>query len=436
MLINEFAKVGKSMMRAMTNTVEFKSMVLPLHNSACSSISTHKHTELTEREIQIEIQKIKDQSADHYAVKQARKFIMIVMEKVDLVNSRNNEDLENYYALIRRAKEAISSVSTLEKRNELYKLLSFVQSGGSVDSHSFAMEKEENELPTKTELKRLSKYATLQLLFYHFLQPDENGVICHVSEKLVASILGCSVRTVKNNNIMLEKAGLIYYTHNSNHVNIWLLDYSDYHQEGGSGYERITYAFFQELLKVDMVNSIRFMIRQELKYDNDTPKRRFNKNKENKVFSKISFNDAKVFLPKYTHYQNMIKRIATMGSTVFEIRMEGSDVYFVMDENYYGKHLYEKRQKEYLDKINQYLVKYEEEAVQSGFTNVERQNFAQLCFEYGFDRVSEALSQLIHVAFYSSEAELIENKGGYVRSYIRSHILKNEKMNAPVLITA
>lgn len=414
MLIKEFAKIGKRTLRAITNTLPFRTAVfppLPSPSPVSSSLSQTHDLETYASDLEAKL-------SDRYQVLQAEKYVSLSGQ------SKEYEPL---------AVQAIKSIRDFDERRRLHDALTGNEtvSTSPLSSDNPA----ESDVLCRTEEKRLPKYAVLQLLFYHFLQVDENGVIQHVSEKMVAHALSCSPRTIRNNNRILEEAGLIFCSRSGNGINIWIRDYSDYHHEGGSGYERMTYPFFEELVKLDMVNSVRYMIRQELKYDNDTPKRKYAKKQDDLQYSKLSFNDAKVFLPKYTHYAGMIQTFATASTSVFETKLDHSDVYFVMNANYYGKHLYELREKEYTSKLTGFLENYDD-FVTDHITSSDLKSFTQLCFEYGLSRVEDALNQMVHLAFYSPDAELIQNKGGYLRHYIRTYILPEERYNAPVLISA
>jgi hypothetical protein len=419
MVVKEFAKLGKDLIRLITNTLEIeKQVVKQAHIGEClRDMDATNLPAPSEEDIQFAMEKVSSKSELAYQTALVKKYIHIA-----------NNTGHHYYSAA--AKSLVRKIHNADTREHLNQLLNGVQEitpvGGSPlpDESEGVMEK-------TIEFKRLPKYAILTLLYYHFLQIDRFGVISNVSEKEVAKAVGCSVRTVKNNNALLEQAGLILLSNNGRNVNVWIRGYKDYHQGGNAGYKSMTLSFFKELVAMDNVNEIRFMLRQGLKYDNDTVKRNYTRNKSKKVYSKISFNDAKVFLPKYTHYKSMINRIANNKSQAFETILKGSDVYFVMDEKFFGKSMKEHKTAEYMESIVQKLADYQE-----GLVKKDYDDFVQLGFEYGINMVIEALDHYIHESFYSPDAEQIDNKGAWVRTHIRKLLAGTEDYTSEFLISA
>lgn len=277
--------------------------------------------------------------------------------------------------------------------------------------------------------KRLSKFQVLQFLLYHFYPIDERGIIRGLSEKEIAQELGCSVRTVRNNNIALEEAGLICYSHNGKHLNVMILPYQQYFEEKGYGYMELPYIRFQELITIQNVNALRIELRQELIQDNHSVKEKYGKN--SKVL-KISFNDFKVFAPKYIHTKPMMEKILAKGTGAFKSILQGHTIFFTLKEGVKsGKTLKQEKQKQYQSIIESLLQK-----VITHFTKQDIQDFVQLAFEYGIQRVKTALETLVEQEFYSSDAEIIHNYGGKVRTMIRQAIWKENEEKVPVEIFA
>jgi len=60
----------------------------------------------------------------------------------------------------------------------------------------------------------------------------------------------------------------------------------------------------------------------------------------------------------------------------------------------------------------------------------------QLSFEYGIERVKSALYSLIEQAFFSHDAQVVENYGGKIRTLIRKELSKNLQDQVPAELTA
>lgn len=274
---------------------------------------------------------------------------------------------------------------------------------------------------------RLSKSQILQVLYYHFLPIDERGVIRAVSEKQIAEDLNITIRTVRNNNILLEEANVISYSRSiGNTINILLENYQSYFLQNGSGYLTLTFDRLKELSDIEHVNSLRTELREELIYDNNEAKRQYKRDHSPSV---ISFNDFKTFAPKYTHYQGMVKSIVEKGTSAFKVIVKDSAIFFEKNESYKtGKEIKELRTKEYNETITSCIQSHK---VQDFFTKEHIEDFIQLSFEYSIDRLLPALEELITQQFYEGAEKPIHNFGGKVRTIIRQHLQNESQIQAP-----
>lgn len=279
--------------------------------------------------------------------------------------------------------------------------------------------------------KRLSKLQMLQLLYYHFLPIDSRGVILGISEKSVAQALNCTVRSVQNNNKVLEETGIIYSSNcGEGRINVMILPYKQYHatkEEGGSGYLSMSVEFFELLLHVKNVNALRMELRKLLVYDNDTAKRIYGKSE----VSHISKNDWKLFLPKYTHTQTKLESIIEDGTEAFKTTAEHATVYFVMDSRYNGKLLKEQKEQLYSRHLSDLLS--------TTFLFMEKRDTAdlvQLCFEYSYNEVHHAIEEWLQECAIDEQKKMIQNIGGYIRTVIRKNRHESLKQLPPLQITA
>ncbi|WCF11384.1 hypothetical protein NDS46_30975 (plasmid) [Paenibacillus thiaminolyticus] len=279
---------------------------------------------------------------------------------------------------------------------------------------------------------RLSKYQILQLLYYHFLPVDSKGIISCISEKDVAEKLGCTIRTVRNNNVVLSNLELIHYSrYDDQHFNVMIVPYSTYHESkenGGSGYLPLYINHFDLLLKLENVNSLRFELRMLLKFDSDALRRKYGKAE----VSEISKKDTEMFMPKYMQTSPMIKQTVEKRSEAFQISMEGNTVFFMMDERFNGKLIKEQNEKLYSSEIQSYLAN-------SQITLTMKADFeslVQLSFEYSLSEVIEALKEWNMEINYNELNKYISNPGGYVRTKIRQARQNKHKRAISAKMTA
>lgn len=264
---------------------------------------------------------------------------------------------------------------------------------------------------------RLSKAQIAQFLLYHFYQVDERGVIRDIPEKDVAEELGCTIKTVRNNNVIFEQLGMIYYSRSSNGFNIKLVEYPNYFEKLGTGYIELSFERFEELIQIENVNALRLEIRKELVYDNNEAKRKY---KHDYSPSKISFHDFKTFTPKYTHYRGMLEVITNKGTNTFKtVVKDDNTLYFTLEDGMCSsKDLKVKKKENYTNAITDYL---NEHKISGYLTKIDINDFVQLALEYTLNRVFKALDTLINLEFVLG-LEVTRNYGGRLRTIIRQQL--------------
>lgn len=116
--------------------------------------------------------------------------------------------------------------------------------------------------------KVLKRNAILLFMCLHFLNPDQAGHV-YVDIEDVAKLIGCDVKTIRNNLYLLNKHDYIILgrTECPGYYQLFIKGYKDYFKkasENGRGYTTISKEFFQELLKVKDINSLRLILRNFL----------------------------------------------------------------------------------------------------------------------------------------------------------------------------
>lgn len=284
---------------------------------------------------------------------------------------------------------------------------------------------------TRVKKVRLSKSQILQFMFYHFLPIEYGQFICNISEQSIADNLGCSVRTVRNNNVIFQQLGMIDFSRAGKNINILLIRYEDSFKEGNHGYMEVAYSRFEEIQRIDNVNALRQEIRQELIYDNHEIRRIMNKEE---VPCKITLNDFKNFTPTYTHYKAKIEEIIQKGTGVFRTIFENNCIFFVPTKDYKnGKILKIERDAEYLDTVLEFLEKHEQRAY---FKHKDMRDLIQLAHEYSINHVIQALEVFILDYLQNEGSENIRNVGGKIRVMIRILLDKEKKPKAPEWLMA
>lgn len=284
---------------------------------------------------------------------------------------------------------------------------------------------------TKVKTFPLSKSQILQFIFYHFLPIEFGRFICNVSEQDIADKLGCSIRTVRNNNILFQELGLIDFSRSGRNINILLINYENYFKDGSQGYMQIAYSRFETMMKNDTVNALRQDIRQELLYDSYEIRRIM---KKEETPCKISFNDYKTFAPAYRHYKAKIEENINKASGVFKTIFKDNYIFFAPTKSYKnGKHLKVERDAEYLDTIMDVL---EINQCRTTFKHDDIRDLIQLSHEYSINTLTQVLKQFIDNYISDPSAEEINNFGGKIRVMIRMELANKNQPQAPAELMA
>lgn len=253
--------------------------------------------------------------------------------------------------------------------------------------------------------ERLSKMQLKQILLYHFLGVDKNGVVKNISTKDIAEYLKCDIKTVKNNNRRFVELNYILYSESSSDkFTIWLTDYKNYHlaqREGGSGYVNMSKQLLSNLIEVDNVNSLRLELRNLIEFDNQ------NIQSDEVKEGKYTYRDVKRFLPKYLHYKGAIEEVINNGSNSFEIVMENNFISFKLKDNFNSKILRE-------DIISKCETSFDSYFDKFNFDEDELIDIFQMSIQYGIDRIRESLD--IIYEDYIVKSKYIHNLGGLVRT--------------------
>lgn len=274
---------------------------------------------------------------------------------------------------------------------------------------------------TVVEHDRLSKYQLLQLITYHFFV-DSRGFSSFISTKELAEHLGCTVRTVKNNNKQLQALGLISFSeYGADLFSIEIKDYTKNHltkEQGGTGYVQMTKSFMEAIVSMDNVNVMRLAIRALLKYDNEVEV-------EKNEVCLYSYNDIKRFMPSNINHKKIIDELMQKTSSIFTILASDQYISIQLKEEYNGK--VQKKEKEitYATEVGDYIEEINREVEQGEeiiLTEKDSEDLVQLSMEYGLNHVQKALS--IYLAYIQSKStpDTVHNIGGFIRTVIKNTI--------------
>ena len=256
--------------------------------------------------------------------------------------------------------------------------------------------------------ERLSKSQIKQILLYHFLDVDNNGIVKGASLKEVANILKCDVKTVKNNN---ERFMELHHAYSTGIIggefSVLLRKYKEYYlpkSKGGTGYITMPLEIFKKLLEVDDVNALRIELRKLLEYD------RKNISSKTQVAASYTYRDVKRFLPKYLGYKGAIDSAMDKCSEIFENIRASKGIAFKLKEKYDYRIIKERI-------IEKATNAYDEFFDVFNFSTKDFASILQLSTEYSLEVIKETLRKIAEG--YLMRGIEVRNLGGLMRTIIR-----------------
>ena len=285
---------------------------------------------------------------------------------------------------------------------------------------------------------RLKSNAVKLLLYFHFLRPDENGIIKNISLKDTAAYLKCDLRTIYNNMKLLDSYGYIKYTKTCEGTrNVLIISYKDAFKkatDGGRGYVVFNKPLLDKLLKIDNIITLRLFIRNLVEIDS------FNKDDSSPInMITKSYSQLKRELPSYCK-KSIINNALSYKDSLFFIRQTDAGITFTLNEEYIGKRKRREHTKyctyqltKFINILNESIRKQREGLLDSSDPNYnlvysfinprfitvlpdDIYNLAQLAVYYSIEQVEEAL--LFSWEYYLQKHEEIESYGAVVRTFI------------------
>lgn len=262
---------------------------------------------------------------------------------------------------------------------------------------------------------RFSKSQVKQYLLYHFLTKNNSGIISHLKETDIAKILGCSLRTVRNNNEFLCNNLYISVCHTlmPGVITVLLRGYKDRAlpaEKGGRGYLVMTKESFETLLEIDDVNELRAQLRLLLSADD-------HKASDKKTSIPTSLKYIRRKLPKYITPKKIVELVSEpKNDSLFDIHyFKSNELRFKLKESFDPL-----SKKQELTNIFETNFKTYTEEINCVLEQKDYDDLVQMSFQYNYETVFGTLK------YVSSKLidESIKNVGGYIRDVIIANTVK------------
>lgn len=241
-----------------------------------------------------------------------------------------------------------------------------------------------------------------QLLFYHSVVFEKNGLTIELSHKNVAKAINCSVRTAKDNITDLVNAGYIILTSiDKDKYKVFIKDYYKYHT-AERGHLYLTKECFSSLIKIDNINSLRVALNSLVKLDD------MKVSKAKEITKTISFKAIINMLPSNITCIKQVKKILSKIKALFKMNFISDSVTLSfntdIESTEYNKKLQSKNKKALAKLIKRMGI---------NINNKDKEDIVQMSVQYNIHVVANAIKLL-------SDKE-VENFGAYLRTVIRKN---------------
>ena len=249
-----------------------------------------------------------------------------------------------------------------------------------------------------------------QLLLYHSLVFENNGITQVLNHAYVANMLNCSIKTARDNLKVLESSGYIYCSSRDlGNYAVYITDYEKYHKGGNRGYLTINKRVLQSLLNTDNINELRLALNCIVKVDDLSSVVKNKKKDSNNAIKKFTFKSLINILPSYIYSELQIRDILNKLSlqlNLFNVKYKNDSICIsftdIADTNIYAKGLHSKHKKA----IKTFFKKH-----RSKLQRKDQDDLLQLSMQYNINIVLKSLSQL--------KNNNILKLGAYLRTLIR-----------------
>lgn len=285
---------------------------------------------------------------------------------------------------------------------------------------------------------RLKLNAIKILIYLHFQQPDQNGIIKNIHVNTLAEALGVTSRTIINNFTLLRDYQYIYYCKiGCGTYNILINGYKERTKKNGPGYLVVNQKWLSYILKAEDINGLRICIRETLNIDNLNAKGGSFYNTKESPYSTI-----KRYLPSYYKRWSIIKTLeknAEVIHGIFDFNMSQKSVRFTLKSECVAKKCREELlitckdairsfMNEFNTNVNlavtddvendkyKYLMNYDTAVKPISLSSDNVDNLAHLAVLYSYQQVEDALF-IIHENYIMKNIP-ISNIGGLVRTII------------------
>lgn len=284
---------------------------------------------------------------------------------------------------------------------------------------------------------RLKSNAIKLLLYFHFLNPDSNGIVKNINTKDLAEKLNINHKTVWNNiNLLCDYGYICWCRSYKGLINILIQGYKEQKEKNGPGYIVVNDEWFRYILQCSDVNTLRIMIRETMNIDNQNKSGYFFNTKE------TSYENMRRYLPAYCKrfiIKDVMERAGDIIAGVFDTFIKDDVIRFTLKDSCSAKKRREAQLREN-DKILRDFIKEYNENINLSLTDkvlderftylndetklvpsfllsgTETANLAHLALSYGVDAVMNALI-VVH-RHYLSAGQEVKNIGGLVRTII------------------
>lgn len=262
-------------------------------------------------------------------------------------------------------------------------------------------------LSTSSIIKKRADYLThsqiKQLLFYISTIFENNGMTIELTHEYVAKSINCSIRTVRDNITQLTEAGYIVATSiKNNKYKVFVKDFNKYYQKKSRGYFYISEKCFNNLLKIDNINTLRVALTMLVKLDD------MKVSKASKISKKITYKSLINILPTNITCFKQIKQIILKLKNLFNIKFKEDFIEYSFKNDIDGSIYRNKINKTNLKAFRKLFKK-----ISLKVSEEDMNDLLQLSLQYNIHTVLKVFNNIKNIP---------SNLGSYLRTIIKNNI--------------
>lgn len=266
--------------------------------------------------------------------------------------------------------------------------------------------------------KALKRNAIMLFMYFHYLNPDKAGHV-YIDIEDAAKVIGCDVKTIRNNLYLLNKEGYIILgkTDCPGYYQLFITDYKNYFKkasENGRGYTTLSKEFFYELLKLKDINSLRLVLRNFL-FSIESGAKNIGRKER-------TYKEVKRELPKYVTQKSIKETLKSQEfGKLFDVTEKKRTVIMNVKQNFNPLEITNRLRSECYNKVMNFIQNINNNRKMGKLFSIstdEMDDITSIALKYPLNAILKGLNEFYND--YIVQGEPVYNTGALLRTIVKS----------------